>query len=238
MNRNRVGRWARRAVWGTFFAVAAIGCNPLNIAAFMFARDEKMPAPHPLVLDKEGPKKDKDEVVVLILPQLAPGYAREFVNTDRELSERLAKLLPEMAKENKEKNNRKLRVISPTQVDKFKMTNPQWKQMGAGEIGHKLGADFVLEVWLDKMRFYQPQSQNSIYEGKAEASVSIYVVGETGGEMKDRYTHAFSYPKGLVRDASAVPESEFKKQYLDALTVELARYHVDSKASNTIADGR
>jgi hypothetical protein len=238
MDRKRIGKWARRAVWGTFFAVAAIGCNPLNIAAFMFARDELRPAPHPLVLDKDGPKKDKDEVVVLILPQLAPGYAREFVNVDRDLSERLAKLLPEMAKENKEKSARKLRVISATQVDKFKIANPQWKQMSAGEIGHKMGADFVLEVWLDKMRFYQPATQNGIYEGRAEVSVSIYVVGETGGEIKDKYTHAFAYPKDLVRDASALPESEFKKQYLDALTVELARYHVDSKASMTIADGR
>lgn len=238
MDRKRVGKWARRAVWGTLFAVGAIGCNPLHLAGFIFARDEKTPAPHPLVFDKEGAKKDKDEVVVLVLPQMAPGYAREFVNADRELAERLAKALPEMAKENKEKNARKVRVISPTQVDKFKIENPQWKQMSAGQIGHKMKADFVLEVWLDKMRFYQPQSQNSIYEGRAEVSVSIYAVGETGGEIKDRYTHAFEYPKGLVRDASAIPDSEFKKQYLDALTVELARYHVDSKTSNSIAAGR
>lgn len=238
MNRSRVGKWGRRAVWGTLLAVAALGCNPLNIAAFMFARDEKVPAPYPLAFDKEGPKKDKDEVVVLILPQLAPGYGREFVTADRDLAERLAKALPEMAKENKEKGARKLRVISPTQVDKFKIANPHWKQMGAGDIGHKLGADFVLEVWLDKMRLYQPNSQNSIYEGRAEVSVSVYETGETGGSMKDRYTLAFMYPKGLVRDAAAIAESEFKKQYLDALTVEVARQHVDSKASATIASGR
>jgi hypothetical protein len=237
MNRNRVGKWARRAVWGTLLAVAAIGCNPLNIAAFMFARDEKMPAPHPLAFDKEGPKKDKEEVVVLLLPQMAPGYSREFVTTDRDLSEKLARLLPELAKENKDKTARKVRVISPTQVDKFKIANPHWKQMSAGDIGDKLGADFVLEIWLDKMRLYQPNSQNSIYEGRAEVTVSVYEVGETNGERKG-YTHAFAYPRGLVRDASAVPESEFKKQYLEALAADLARYHVDSKVSGTIADGR
>lgn len=238
MNRKRIGKWARRAVWGTFFAVAAIGCNPLNIAAFMFARDEKIPAPHPLAFDKEGPKKDKEEIVVLLLPQMAPGYSREFVTADRDLAERLAKLLPEMAKENKDKGARKVRVISPTQVDKFKIANPHWKQMSAGDIGEKLGADFVLEIWLDKMRLYQPNSQNSIYEGRAEATVSVYEVGETNGDLKGRYTHAFAYPRGLVRDASAVPESEFKKQYLESLAAELGRQHVDSKVSGTIADGR
>ena len=107
MNRNRVGKWARRAVWGTLLAVAAIGCNPLNIAGFIFARDDMRPAPHPLAFDKEGAKKDKEEIVVLILPQLAPGYAQPFVNADRELAEKLAKLLPEMAKENKDKAARK-----------------------------------------------------------------------------------------------------------------------------------
>jgi hypothetical protein len=239
MNRNRFGKWARRAVYGTLLAVAALGCNPLNIAAFMFARDEKMPAPYPLAFDKEGPKKDKDEIVVLLLPQMAPTTdSREFVTADRDLSERLAKLLPELAKENKDKNARKLRVISPTQVDKFKIANPQWKQMSAGDIGQKLGADFVLEIWLDKMRLYQPDSRRNIYEGRAEVTVSIYEVGTTGNDLKDRYTHAFAYPRGLVRDASAVPESEFKKQYLESLAAEIARQHVDSKTSNSIADGR
>jgi hypothetical protein len=219
-------------------AVAAIGCNPLNIAGFIFARDEVRPAPYPLAFSKDGPKKDKEEVVVLILPQLAPGYNREFVTTDRELADKLARMLPELAKENKDRGARKVRVISPTQVDKFKMANPQWKQMSAGDIGHKLGADFVLEIWLDKMRLYQPNSQNSIYEGRAEVTVSIYEVGESAGDLKDRYTHAFAYPKGLVRDASAIPESEFKKQYLEALTAEIARQHVDSRASSGIAEGR
>ena len=237
MNRNRVGKWARRAVWGTLLAVGAIGCNPLNIAGFIFARDDMRPAPYPLAFGKDGPKKDKDEVVVVLLPQVAPGAGRDFVTADRELAEKLSRLLPELAKQNKDKDARKLRVVSPTQVDKFKMVNPQWKQMSAGEIGHKLGADFVLEIYLDKMRLYQPNSQNSIYEGRAEVSVAIYEIGETGGDVKDRYTVPFAFPRGLVRDAAAVPESEFKKQYLEALTAEIAHQHVDSKASNGIADG-
>src|SRR5215217_6653904 len=103
MNRSRVGKWARRAVWGTLLAVTAIGCNPLNIAAFMFARDEVHPAPYPLAFGKDGPKKDKEEVVVLLLPQVAPG-SREFVTADRELAEKLSRLLPELAKQNKDKD--------------------------------------------------------------------------------------------------------------------------------------
>src|SRR5262249_44258698 len=111
MNRTNTGKWARRVVWGTLVAVFAVGCNPVNLAAFMFGREGKAPARYPLTFDKDGPKKDKEEVVVALLTQSAPGSGREFATADRDLAEKLAKRLPEMAKESK----KKLRVISPTQ---------------------------------------------------------------------------------------------------------------------------
>lgn len=234
MNQSKVGKWARRVVWAMLLAVPAIGCSPLNVIGFMFARDEKMPAPYPLTFDKDSPKKDKEEVVVLLMPQLAPGTKAEFVTADRELATKLAKALPEAAKENKDK--KKLKVLSPSQLDKFKMANPQWKQMSAGEIGQKLGADFVLEIYLDKMRLYQPNSINEIYEGRAEVGVSIYEVGPSGGEFKDKYPLSFAFPKTGVRDASAMSQSEFKKMYLENLTAEIVRMHVDSRPSSGIAD--
>jgi hypothetical protein len=239
MDRRSAGKWACRAVWGATVAVTAIGCSPLNVIGFMFARDEKVPAPYPLTFDKEGPKKDKDEAVVVLLPRLAPGAGREFVTADRELADKLSRVLPELAKENKDK--RKLRVVSPTQVDKFKMANPHWKQMAAGEIGEKLGADFVLEIELAQMRLYQPNTAcEKIYEGRAEVSVTIYEVGPDGGAFKDRYPLSFSYPRGIgmVRPASAVSESEFRKGYMEQLALEIAQMHTDHKPSNSIASGR
>jgi hypothetical protein len=122
-------------------------------------------------------------------------------------------------------------VVSPTQVDKFKMANPHWKQMPAGEIGQKLGADFVLEIELSQMRLYQPNTgTEKIYEGRAEVSVTIYEVGPEGGDFKDRYPLSFAYPTDrMVRSASAVSESEFKKGYLDSLARKIALQHVDSR---------
>ncbi len=238
MSHNNTMKWVRRAVYGTLLAVMAIGCNPLNLAAFIFAREDKVPAPKPLSFDKEGPKKDKEEVVIALLPQVAPGSnGPQFANFSNELADKLTKILPEMAKENKDK--RKVRVISSTQVDKFKMANPNWKRMGAGEIGEKLGADFVLEIWLDKLRLYQPGSQNNIYEGRAEVMVSIYEVGGTGeADLKDKYPLSFAYPRGLVRSADAISESSFKVQFIENLAMEIARMHVDHKPSNGIANGQ
>lgn len=243
MNQNNAGKWTRRVMWIMLLAVPTIGCSPLNVIGFIFAHPEKQPAPFPLTFDKDSPKKDKEEVVVLILPQLAPGTKAEFVTADRDLASKLAKALPEQLKENKEKKL-KMKVISPTQVDKFKMANPQWKQMSAGEIGKKLGADFVLEIYMDKMRLYQQGSLNQIYEGRAELSVTVYEVGAEESGFKGRYPDpekyplSFSFPRTGVRDASSMSESEFKKQFLENLTAEIVRFHVASQPNDDIANGK
>jgi hypothetical protein len=236
MNRNKVGKWARRVVWGALVAVAAIGCSPLSIVGFMFAHDPKVEAPYPLTFGKDSPKKNKDEVVVVLLPHLAPGTSQTFFSADRELATELSRVLPEMAKGNKDK--KKIRIISTTQVDKFKTANSNWKALNPGDIGQKLGADFVLDIEMDKMRLYQPNTgQERIYEGKANIAVTIYEVGAEGG-VRD-YSLTFSYPKGmpLGRDASVMSEHEFKKEYIAQLAVEIAEYHIDHKPSNGL-DGK
>lgn len=237
MNRSKAWKWTRRTVWGLTVAAAAVcsvGCNPLNIISFIFAKDDKVPAQYPLTFDKDGPKKDKDEVVVALLPQVAPGAGGpQFATAASELADKIGRQLPEMAKENKDK--RKIKVLSQTQVDKFKMSHPNWKRMSSGEIGQKLGADFVLEIWLDKVRLYQPGSLNAIYEGRAEVLVSIYEIGAEGGEQKDKYTLPYAYPRTGVRSADAIPESTFKAQFIENLAREISRMHVDYKPSDTVA---
>jgi hypothetical protein len=169
-------------------------------------------------------------VVVLVLPHLAPGTSPTFFSAERELAAELARMLPERAKENKDK--KKVRVISPTQVDKFKAANTNWKALNLGEIGEKLGADFVLDIELAKMRLYQPNTgQERIYEGKAEVQVAIYEVGSETG-VRDSYAITFSYPKGMVRDASVMSEREFRKEYITNLASEITEHHVDHKAAN------
>src|SRR5437868_4354496 len=143
---NATGKWARRAVWGTLVAVMTIGCSPLTTIAFLFHRDDKLPAQFPL-RPKDGPKKDKDaEITVLLICGQRPGGALpyEFTGIDRELTTVLAKRLPEEAKANKEK----LTVITPSQFDRYKMKNPNWSRESAVVIGKQLGADYVLDIAL------------------------------------------------------------------------------------------
>jgi hypothetical protein len=167
---------------------------------------------------------------------LTQGSHPDYVSADRDLTEKLAKVLPELAKENK--NKKKIRVISPTQVDKFKMANQHWKHLPASEIGTKLEADFVLEIELTQVQLYQPNTPatEKIYEGHAEIGVNIYEVGAPGGDtLKDHYTFAFSYPRGMPRAASAISVGEFKAQYIENLATEIAKRHIDHKKSDTFS---
>lgn len=229
----RTYRWARRAVWGTLAVVCTIGCNPLTTLAFLTHKDVKVPAEAPLTY-KDGPKKDKDEIVVALFVSQGTGQSFEFAGAEATLASEMGKLLPDMAKENKQK----LIVVPTKDVNRFKYTNQSWKLMHPSAWGKHLGADFVIDVHLDKMSMFQPGSLNQYYEGRADVSVDVYEVDAGPGEAKHNYLHPFAYPKTGVRDASAVPQGSFKKKFLETLAFELCCKHVDYKPGIGIADGR
>jgi len=232
---NKTYRWARRAVWGTFVVVCTIGCNPLTTIAFLTHKDAKIPAEFPLTY-KEGKNKDKEEIVVALFVSQGTGQSYEFAGADSALANEIIKRLPEMVKETKQKQ--KLTVLSAAQVNKFKMKNPNWKLMHPVERGKQLGADFVLVIDLEKMSLFQPGSQNSFYEGRADATVDMYDVEDGPGDPKNTYSQGFAYPKTGFRDASTKPVSAFRREFIETLAIEICQRHVEHKPSSGIADGR
>ncbi|MBA4063728.1 MAG: hypothetical protein C0501_08445 [Isosphaera sp.] len=232
-SRTRRGVWARRAVWGTLAVVAATGCNPLTTIAFLTHKDVKVPAEAPLAF-AEGPKKNKEEVVVALFINQAAGHNLEFAQAEATLASELARRLPEMSKDGKQK----IAVVPPKDVNRYKMKNPGWRTTDFSKRGRELGADFVLDINLDKMAMFQPGSQNNVYEGRADVTVDVYDVDAGPGEPKHACVHGFSYPRTGFRDAGSMPQSAFRKLFLENLAVEIARLHVDHKPTSGIAEGR
>jgi hypothetical protein len=231
MSQNRAGKWARRAVWITLAAVFTFGCNPLATFSFLTNPEPIKDAQYPLEF-KEGPKKGKD-VVVAVFVTSAPGIGPVFAGSEVKLASEIAKKLPEMAKENKQK----IVVIEPSAVNQFKIKNPTWKQgMHPSTWGKKLNADFVLDIQLEKMSLYQPGSLNTIYEGQADVNVDVYDVDAGPGEAKYNYVHVFKYPSTGVLDASTIPVTRFKQDYLERLAAEICRKHIRHKEASEIGD--
>lgn len=225
--------WARRAVWGTFAVVVATGCNPLTTIAFLTHKDVKVPAEAPLEF-KDGPKKGKEEVTVAVFVNQAAGQSLDFAGAEAMLASELARKLPEMSKESKQK----ISVVPPKDVNKYKMRNPGWKTVDPSQRGKELGADFVLDIYLDNMTLFQPGSQRNFYEGRADVTIDVYDVDAGPGEPKYPLILGFTYPKGLFRDASSMPTSAFRKLFIENLAVEIARKHTEHKPSSGIAEGR
>jgi hypothetical protein len=228
-------KWARRAVWGTFAVVCAMGCNPLTTLAFLTHKDTPKPAKYPICQKegKDGKKISEDvEVKVAVFVSGGSGQSFEFAGAEAVVASELAKRMPEMAKDIK----RKVAVIPPKDVNKYKMQNPNWRVQHAAVWGKALGADYVLDIHLAKMSLYQPGSQNQLYEGRAEVEVQLHDVREPG--EPEHYVHPFAYPKTGFLDATSIPLGTFKKAFLERLAVEIAQYHIDYKADSGIAEGR
>ena len=227
------GKWAKWGVWATLLAVMSFGCSPLTTLGFILHRDEPKAAQYPL-RPATGPKHEKDqELFVLILVDQSPGRP-EFAGAGRELQTSLSKRIPEEAKESKDK----LTVIAPSQFDKFKMANANWKSMHPAVIGKRLRADVVMDIHLGNMSLYQSGTANQLYEGSAEVTMDIYDVTKGAGEPMHHYTHMHRYPKSMgMVSPSDVPEAQFKQKFLDQLAVDLARKHIDHKVSVSVASG-
>jgi hypothetical protein len=226
------GKWAKRGVWLTLAAVLTIGCNPITLPFVLLRTEAKLEAQYPL-RPKEGPKKDKDEEIkILILAGMAPGSVTvEFAGIERELAAAIAKKLPEVGKANKEV----FTVIAPHQLDTFKMQNPSWRSMRAAAIGKRLGADYVLELTASGLQMYQPGALNSIYEGRAQVAVEVTdTAAEKAAEPRYRYVQSFNHP-GFPRSADAMPPAQFKLEFVDKLAQEIVFRHVDHKAAEGIA---
>ena len=225
-------KWARLVVWATFVVVMCIGCSPLQTLAFIFHRDEPVPAQYPL-RPKTGAKHDKDkELVVLVLVDQSSSRP-ELVGASRELALAISRRLPEEAKLNKEK----ITTIATSQFDKFKSHNLNWKTMHPTAIGKKLGADVVMDIHLANMSLYQPGSGNNVYEGTAEVTVDVYDVSVGEAEPMWHYIYPHRYPKtGMISaiEADQSP-SRFRMQFLNKLAIDLIREHIDHKVAVGIA---
>lgn len=230
-------KWGRRAVWGTLAAVLTIGCNPLTMIGFLAHRDARIPAAYPLPpKDDEETGKKKDEVKVAVFCGFTRTPPIDFATADRDLAALIVKRCPDVIKGSGGKE--KITFVPAAEVDKFKIAHPTWKAMHPTGWGKKLGADYVMEVSLSGIQVYRPGSMNEVYEGRADVTVDVYDVAQPGAAPLHNYVHAYTYPKGMIRDAGVMPASRFKQMYLENLAVELILMHVEHKPSEGIAEGR
>jgi hypothetical protein len=203
--------------------LVACGCNLISLPYFLLFKDDKHP---PDVLEFKEPKK---EIKIVLLPYLDAEAGAEFIRADRDLAYLLSRKLRLAYQENKDK----ITLVPPSQVENFKDKHPAWKEMTIKEIGHHFHADYVVNLDLDRLNLYEPNSP-LFFRGRAQVSIQVFEVEKAEEGPIFRKHLAFLYPKRWAKEMdSSTSVAQFRAEFLDHMVDKLchcfAAYPMDER---------
>jgi hypothetical protein len=198
----------------------SMACNPLTVPYFLFGGlDPKNDAKCKLV------GEDKKKAVKVVVFASTPLEVRpELISADRELAALLSQKLQERAKENKDN----VIVASSTKVQKFKDDHPNWQSLSLEELGKRLDADFVIDIEINRMSLYQAGSQNTLFLGKADVSVTVVNVNKNDNGPIFHEECSCEYPRSQgPRPVTDTNPLAFRRAFLSRLALELSWLFTD-----------
>ena len=192
-------------------AVLMTGCNLLSLPFFIFGPEPKVEPE----MKQIGRKEKRDEVTVVVLTYAGPETRPEFIKVDRDLAACIAHEMRKAFQYNEEK----VKVLSPSKVEKFKQDHLNWQTMELADIGKHFAADYVVYVEIDNdtLALYERGSGRELFRGHADYTVTLVNVHdpEDGTERKQ---FSYNYPG----EAKAIHASDttvilFKQKFLDQI---------------------
>jgi hypothetical protein len=156
--------------------------------------------------DYSGLKGKKVVVVCRTVTEL--NYANSGVGRDlvREMSKLLKERVP------------KIKVVDAQKVNKWCDENT-WEEYV--DVGKALKADMVVGVELERFSIHQSQT---LYQGKANASVHVYNCKEGGKVVFEKILPQTVYPPNTFIPTSDVQETEFRREFVGVLADQIARH--------------
>jgi hypothetical protein len=207
-------RWFLASLFGA--AALCAGCDFGSLAYFVMPETKE-----PAELKRLASADKKKEVRAVILTYLALETRAEFIQADRELSERLAKHLRELC----EANDEKVTIIPTRRVEEFKNAHPDWIKMDLTEIGRVLRADYVIYLEINSLGLYSKGSMNTMFQGQADISVTVADVNNPD-DTPEQKRFSCVYPsdaRGPVPVGDTHP-MEFRQAFLNYLAKRLSYY--------------
>ena len=221
----RTYRWARRAVWGTLAVVMTIGCNPLATIAFLTHKDTPVPAEVPAHQQGRAEEGRRKRSSSRCSSARGPGRASSSPGPRRPSPRRW----PGRSPSSRRRTSRRSRWCRPPRSNKFKMKNPNWKDMHASAWGKKLGADFVLEIHLDKMQPLPAGQLEPALRGPGRGDVTCTTSRKAPREPKS-LRPPFSYPKTGLPRRDLDPDRHVPEGLPRTARGRIAQHHIDYKA--------
>ena len=165
--------------------------------------------------------KDKEKTVkVLILSQASLETRPEFLRVDRDLAQMLSQAMDDGFKKNKEK----VSIVRNSLVEKFKDEHPNWKAMGAVEIGKQFKADYVIELAVNQITLYEPGRFNTFFRGRCDISIVVHDTyhSSEGPKWNTEYTTEFPRARGPIDAGSGGIVAQFRQKFLQVVAREIS----------------
>jgi hypothetical protein len=199
-------------------ALAANGCTPTSLGYLLMLGQDPMIDPMCPLTDKDNKNK---EVKVVIIVDGGVNFSPELAQVDQVLATKLADILRERCKTNKEK----VTVVPSFKVEAFRQRQRDWRSLSAQEIGKHFGADYVINLDIGKMSLYEEKSRSSFYRGRAEIAIKVIKVNAPEGEGL-YYSKEYvcqEYPRAYPVETTSFGVGVFRQQFLNHVAEELSR---------------
>jgi len=218
MNQKTSLRWYRRVIVSGLL-VCGFGCgNPAAMLWFLNKGDGKTPAAYKL-----EPLAGKKEVTVAVVVSSSPGLllnSAENAGLDRELAHIIGNTLSAETKGTKVPIN----VTDSAKLSQMKMANPTlWETGSRSELAKKLGADYVVEVYVNSFVLDSKEFANELTVGRCALTVNVY---RAGNDVEPVH----SYPidkKPDLGDTRSMNRTHYRQLFVKQLGEQIARQHIN-----------
>jgi hypothetical protein len=100
---------------------------------------------------------------------LVPDPSEEAIQPDGDLVVKLAETIRRLS----EQNGEIVTVVNPDLVEQYKNRHPNWQVLDPEKVGHDFNADYLIDLEIDKLSFYERGANQQIYRGQAQILVSV-----------------------------------------------------------------
>lgn len=193
-------------------SAAGVGCSPTALMMLTEKDGGRIQPDCPLPA-----KGENKTVTVAVLPSADPGLPMDFIGVERELAVILANKLEGGSKDAK-RPVRPIRVVELPKVEKYLASHPDWQTMSPGVIGKQLGADYLIDMRVNRMAMYDPQFGQEAFVGRGEVTMVVYDTDEPDRPMREFPPHTSHQP---ARSASG-SAPQYRQWFVDRMATELS----------------
>ncbi len=200
------------AIGGMVVLFATSGCAPL-LATGMYV----VQGGHVVPAEYDGLRDAR--VVVVCRPPSSHEY--RHAGASRAISQRISQLLVD--------NVKNIDVVNPREVDDW-LDESDWGEFK--ELARAVRADKVVYVELNTFELYKGKT---LYQGQADASVTIYDMKNNSKLLWDRHLGEILYPTNSGIPAQDKPEQQFEREFVTIIATRIAEHFYKHDANSGFA---